>query len=479
MLKGAGFFALCVTIFLHPAKAADALVEPQDDHAFAVEHFAAGAAGRALASYENNYAGTTTITSKDAGDKTKECKECTMEAAKHVMKYVWDEVQEKCKDKSPSTLMDDEVQHEDDDKKTHWCAFVKAHPKMAEGLLIEKVNPLALGYMYCLGKQVCDKKDDKPAGHQGLDAEDEDHAGGLSYFDPNAQELQFLGAGEQIVAQMMASSATADEGEESDVNPEDGKGKGKGGKGEGPNKGKGKKGKGKHHHGKGKKGKGKGGDDDCDEDDDDDENKNDSDKKTDDAMADAMLAMSPAAASSSSHVAGLCKCCFRKLTRKVMKFAVRVTKKMCAKADKGKTLAAFCKWGEENPEMAFGWLLGKVEPQKYALLPCMKWGKTNMWHMHHHKHDHIGHDQHHELMYHSHVELHEERQAGHSKHSSWPGMKNLLVSLLSGGRAPAATVHEEAATSTEGAPPSAAPAAVGGEKNTAAEHDHPHAEVYV
>eukprot|EP00391_Amoebophrya_sp_Ameob2_P013271 CAMPEP_0178990736 /NCGR_PEP_ID=MMETSP0795-20121207/5133_1 /TAXON_ID=88552 /ORGANISM="Amoebophrya sp., Strain Ameob2" /LENGTH=546 /DNA_ID=CAMNT_0020682357 /DNA_START=316 /DNA_END=1956 /DNA_ORIENTATION=+ len=363
------------------------------------------------------------------------CRECTFGTGKYVMEFVWGKVTEKCEDSEET-----------------WCAFVKAHPKMAQGFLIEKVRPLALGYMYCVGKGTC-KADAQPmekmvgggsgehqhdevfhSGGEELEmlgnvgelvvatsgrwdmledeeekwrktyfrrhggAEDEDHhgraklmwaaAGGAAQDEnPLARAMHFvkhvLGM-EELPPQDEPGRDDVAPGEDEDGEKGKGKGhhgkgkgdddaeggKGKGGKGKG---GKGKGGKGKGGKGKGDdKGKGKGDDDFCPE------------AATEQQRKEEAAIVVP-------EIEGVCKCCFRRLVRKVMAYAVKMTKKICATTDKP-MIQAFCKWGAEHPEMAFGVLLAKVEPEKYALIPCMKRGGHGgplRW-AHHHHGPHVG-----------------------------------------------------------------------------------------
>ncbi|CAD7974043.1 unnamed protein product [Amoebophrya sp. A25] len=376
-------------------------------------------------------------------DKTA-CKNCTMSAAMHVMKYVWTKVTEECKKTDvvvgeqedaffkprsfmKKTLTDMDVEHPGKEK---WCAFVEVHPKFAYGVLLDKVQPLSLGYMYCLGAKACDaEKDSLETTMSMITAAGDDQLYGVSqtgtkdfpiaytapaeleaylgnvmesmqekffsadgedatemwkmkkmkmhhkkghFFDPVAMFFHrisvFMGVEEPPMPPMPLLEEEREgvvDAEDEDID-EDSKGKGKGGKGKG---GKGKGGKGKGGKGKGGKGKGKGPIIDpyamCDDD----------EAAPESKPFDMVPKFRDDFHLEHKHP-HLCKCCYRKLTKKVMQFAVKMVKKLCA-SDAAKEcpyVKGFCAFGEKHPAVAFGIILSKVEPQKYALLPCMVWG---------------------------------------------------------------------------------------------------------
>jgi len=93
---------------------------------------------------------------------------------------------------------------------------------------------------------------------------------------------------------------------------------------------------------------------------------------------------------------GVDKRCYMRVTKFVMGMAVKNTVKMC-KTTKCPYLKGWCKWAGEHKEMAFGVILGKVEPWKYAIGRC--WHKDGVMehgghHGHHKHHGHHGHHHH-------------------------------------------------------------------------------------
>lgn len=66
---------------------------------------------------------------------------------------------------------------------------------------------------------------------------------------------------------------------------------------------------------------------------------------------------------------GVCPKCYRKVFGFVMKHAVMGTKHVCH-VTKCPVLQKWCKWAGNHREMAFGMLLAKVEPWKYAIGRC-------------------------------------------------------------------------------------------------------------
>lgn len=95
------------------------------------------------------------------------------------------------------------------------------------------------------------------------------------------------------------------------------------------------------------------------------------------------------------HVEGVCKHCYVRVFRAVMKMAIMGTKKMCASTE-CPFLQYWCKWAAEHREEAYGMILAKTEPWKYAIGRC--WhpdpkgkGKGKGKHHHHHGHHRHGH----------------------------------------------------------------------------------------
>jgi hypothetical protein len=66
---------------------------------------------------------------------------------------------------------------------------------------------------------------------------------------------------------------------------------------------------------------------------------------------------------------GICPRCYKKTFMMVMKKAVWGVKQMCEKT-KCPVMQGWCKWAGEHKEMAFGVILAKVEPWKYAIGRC-------------------------------------------------------------------------------------------------------------
>merc|ERR1719270_1981987 len=89
------------------------------------------------------------------------------------------------------------------------------------------------------------------------------------------------------------------------------------------------------------------------------------------------------------QVKGVWKHCYRMVFRIVMEHSVSMVKKLC-KTTECPRMQGFCRWARWHREMAFGVLLAKVEPWKYALGRCYHPGKGKGKH-HHAGHHHAGH----------------------------------------------------------------------------------------
>merc|ERR1719409_392431 len=80
--------------------------------------------------------------------------------------------------------------------------------------------------------------------------------------------------------------------------------------------------------------------------------------------------------------------CMRYVTKAIMRHAVTRVLEKCMDAEGPQKLK--CSWAFAHYKIAFGHLLGKVEPMKFALGFCMRHGHQ---HGHHHGH-HGGHGHH-------------------------------------------------------------------------------------
>merc|ERR1712045_252356 len=69
------------------------------------------------------------------------------------------------------------------------------------------------------------------------------------------------------------------------------------------------------------------------------------------------------------QVKGVWKHCYKMVFRIVMQHSVSMVKKLC-KTTECPRMQGFCRWSRWHREMAFGVLLAKVEPWKYALGRC-------------------------------------------------------------------------------------------------------------
>jgi len=67
----------------------------------------------------------------------------------------------------------------------------------------------------------------------------------------------------------------------------------------------------------------------------------------------------------------VCRKCYRKVMGVVMEKAVEITRGMCEKT-KCPAMQGWCKWAGEHKAVAYGMILAKVEPWKYAIGACWK-----------------------------------------------------------------------------------------------------------
>jgi hypothetical protein len=405
---------------------------------------------------------------KKEGDDA--CKKCIKETAMMVMEHVFKMVDKKCAAVHPPsvnfgtvtevtmvassedqevdtrlsmTLYEPEENSEEPDTKPddhdknkpieYFCMFWKKEREVAEGVLISMVRPMMDSYFFCLGDGQCKPKDGKvlsdpelamwehlPEATANLDnlhphmAEDDSDA---DSSDSDSEEEEEDDEWEekmhqewQPIAHEHPASIMSRIAEFIDDHflgrHHDGKGKGKGQDADdGKGKGKGKdgddgKGKGKGKDGDDGKGKGKG------KDDDDGKGKG----------------------KGKGH-GGIDMHCYKKTFGKVMQIAVKMAKKECAKSD-CPMVKHWCSWAKEHPKMAFGVLMGKVEPWKYAIGRCYhhkgkgkggkgpkgkgKGGKGHHHKGHHHgkKGDHHDDDDHHHHDHHHHGH-HDHHHDGH------------------------------------------------------------------
>merc|ERR550532_1495838 len=84
------------------------------------------------------------------------------------------------------------------------------------------------------------------------------------------------------------------------------------------------------------------------------------------------------------QVKGVWRRCYRKVFRIVMARSVSMVKKQCRTTHCPK-MQGFCRWARWHREMAYGVLLAKVEPWKYALGRCYHPGKGMDKGKHHHE----------------------------------------------------------------------------------------------
>jgi len=96
----------------------------------------------------------------------------------------------------------------------------------------------------------------------------------------------------------------------------------------------------------------------------------------------------------------ICPKCMKRTMKRVMFHAVMKVKAMC-KTTQCPMLQKMCPWAAQNQEIAFGMLLGKVEPWKIAFGFCMHRGHRAHGRHNHGKHGHHGHG-HHDQGHHGH-----------------------------------------------------------------------------
>lgn len=70
-----------------------------------------------------------------------------------------------------------------------------------------------------------------------------------------------------------------------------------------------------------------------------------------------------------AEVNGVCVKCYKRTFEAVMKFAVGATKKMCM-STKCPFLHKWCGWAAKHPKVAYGQIMGHVEPWKFAIGRC-------------------------------------------------------------------------------------------------------------
>lgn len=108
--------------------------------------------------------------------------------------------------------------------------------------------------------------------------------------------------------------------------------------------------------------------------------------------------------------AKVCPYCMRKMMKKAVMMAVKKIIGMCHES-KCHIMAKMCPWMKENKAVAFGMLLAKVEPWKFAMGWCM----SKSGHRDHHHGDHHHGDHDHGWHHHHHDENHAEYHVNHEQ----------------------------------------------------------------
>jgi len=318
-------------------------------------------------------------------DGKQDCKECVMKVTHGILERVYKAVDAKCGGQpelevpepaivsETATFADDNgvmvksrtmmsmsmelptvMDKKDGKKMDYFCKFWNSKKEVAKGFLIPMIRPLQDSYFYCIGAKVCHPKGDKEimkdpellvmgdslhnmesisdidSMKEELDNMDFDHEKEDSEMEKKHHHHHDHHEHHGVIAEFFGSIKHLILGEDHEEEHDmDKKGKGKG--------------KGDDDDDKKGKGKGKG------DDDDDDDKKGKGKGK-----------------GKKGHV---CVKCYKKVFGIVMKVAVMRTKKMC-NTTKCPFLQGWCKWAGEHKEMAFGMLMGKVEPWKYAIGRC-------------------------------------------------------------------------------------------------------------
>lgn len=275
------------------------------------------------------------------GDDDK-CKQCVGGAMKWSIEHMVDGINKYCDDKTldlttPIGEEQDAICHQAElgfsgpmgkghedkekelgcDKKKWWCMFWKDDPKVALGFVIAKSRPWETGFAYCVGKGHCEMKDkEKSVSTVSFDALSFDAAKLPQGHELIQQNLQYS-AEPSMEISIKRSMLESDSSEEEAEDHKD------------------------HDFWVAFKKKWQ------------EKHPGDHDHHDHDH----------------GHGGHVCVKCYKKVFKIVMAHAIGGTKKMCEHT-KCPFLQHWCKWAGHNKEMAYGMLLEKVEPWKYAIGRC-------------------------------------------------------------------------------------------------------------